>query len=108
VAVPFVQTVSPASTMTTLISSAPDTTFGHAGTITALVRTLAPGTGVPTGTVTFYDGGVPIATVAVGSTGKAAIPLASLAVGTHTITATYDGSPRSNQSAADSILQIIR
>jgi uncharacterized protein (TIGR03437 family) len=60
----------------------------------------ASGVATPTGNVTLSDGGATLATVDVGSDGKASIvvpgtaggtPLAPLAVGTHSIVAVYNG-----------------
>ena len=52
----------------------------------------ASGTGTPTGTVAFADGGTPITgcgAVKVGSTGTATCPVTYTAVGSHAITAAY-------------------
>jgi hypothetical protein len=84
------QTVNAASTKVTITSSYPTTTFGHSGSITATVAAVSPGTGVPTGTVDLYDDGVFVATRTLVS-GKATLPIASLAVGVHHLTATYAG-----------------
>jgi hypothetical protein len=48
---------------------------------------------IPTGTVTFTEGGVTLAVVPVDAGGKAAFSTASLTVGVHSIRATYAGSP---------------
>jgi large repetitive protein len=49
----------------------------------------APST--PEGTVTFTDGGIPLATIPLGGSGQATLAISSLALGSHAITATYSG-----------------
>lgn len=49
------------------------------------------GSPTPTGSVVFRDNGVPLATVSLSGTGLATFSSSSLAVGDHTITATYSG-----------------
>ena len=46
----------------------------------------------PGGTVTFLDGGTTLATVPLGGSGTASVTNAGLALGSHSITATYSGS----------------
>src|SRR5881396_1914517 len=67
-----------------LDSSAHSTVFGQGITLTAL---LAGGSGV----VTFLDGTSPLGTGTLDPAGKATIFTSSLAVGTHSITASHDG-----------------
>jgi hypothetical protein len=73
------QTVNKASTVTSLISSANPSTYGQAVTFTATVMAAAPGTGVPTGTVTFEEGITPMGTATLVS-GKATYTTSSLNV----------------------------
>ena len=91
--------VKPDGTTTQLASSANPSSFGQAVTYTATVTANAPGSGSPTGTVTFYVGPVNPADQ-IGSTGTlssssgvmtASVSTTSLPVGTDTITATYSG-----------------
>jgi hypothetical protein len=60
--------------------------------LTASVGVDAPGAGVPTGTVTFFDGATPIGTAPL-SSGTAALTVNGTAPGAHAITARYDGTP---------------
>jgi hypothetical protein len=77
---------------TTSLQAAPTTiTSGQSSTLTATVAPQA-GSGTPTGTVNFLEGGTtlnssPVTLVA----GVATFPAASLVVGTHSITAAYSG-----------------
>ncbi len=88
----FVQYVSPAATQTALDSTLPGgSIYGQAITFTANVSVTSPGTaGIPTGTITFKDGGTPLATVALVS-GKAIFKTSALAADPgHAITAVYN------------------
>jgi autotransporter-associated beta strand protein len=78
-----------APTSVTLASSLNPSNSGQSVTFTA---TVSPQSGVltPTGTVTFLDGVVTLATVPLTS-GTATFTTSSLTTGTHVITATYNG-----------------
>ena len=84
------QQVNMASTMTGLTSTAHPSVFGQPITLTASVGALAPGAGSPTGTVSFADGSTGLGTAPVAG-GDATITTAGLSVGTHGLTATYNG-----------------
>jgi hypothetical protein len=58
---------------------------------TATVAPVAPGAGVPTGTVTFFEDGNVVGTGQVYSNGQASVTLYNLAPGKHTLTASYSG-----------------
>jgi hypothetical protein len=81
-------TVLAASTTTALTSSAPSADYGTPVTLTATVSNI-DSTSTPTGTVTFSDGSNPIGSPVVLAGGKASYHPASLAVGSHSITAVY-------------------
>jgi hypothetical protein len=84
------QMVSQAATSTALTSSA--TVSGQQIVFRATVRTVAPGTGTPTGTVDFKDGATDLTPGGVKlSAGEATFSTTTLAVGSHTITALYSG-----------------
>ncbi len=93
------QTVDPDGTTTTVSSSARSASFGQTLTFTATLSADGPGSGVPTGTVTFYDGTVNAAdqigtgTLSTNASGvtAAAFSTHSLPVGADTITAVYGG-----------------
>jgi hypothetical protein len=84
------QVVNQAGSTTTLTSSANPSVFGQSVTFTATVAATAPGSGTPTGTVTFNDGASTIGTGTL-SGGVATLTTSSLALGSHTITAVYTG-----------------
>ena len=85
------QVVNKASTTVTVASLTNPTAFGQSATFTANVKAVAPGAGTPTGTVTFFDGANPIGTGNVNGSGIAQVSTTTLTVGTHNITATYNG-----------------
>src|SRR5262249_9742680 len=69
----------------------PGSVFGQGVTFAATVNVTSPGSGAPTGTVTFFDGAVGTGTnlgtaTLVGSTATLTPAVTSLSAGTHTIT----------------------
>ncbi|MDH4352145.1 MAG: Ig-like domain-containing protein, partial [Gemmatimonadota bacterium] len=94
------QVVNPAATATGVTSAANPSLFGESVTFTATVTAVAPGSGIPTGTVQFKADGVDLGgPVALNGSGQATSPAtSSLAVGTHVITAEYAGSANFVQS----------
>ena len=98
------QIVNPAATTTSQpTSSLNPSIFGQVVTFAAQVSS---GAGTPTGTVIFYDG-----SAALGSTtltnGIASFPIASLAVGSHSITAAYQGSGSFIASTSPPLNQVV-
>ena len=82
--VPGTLTVVPSSSTTTLATSPNSSQYGDPVTLTATVTSGA------TGTASFYDGSVFLGQSAV-TGGVATLSTTTLNVGTHTITATYNG-----------------
>ena len=96
VSAPITQTVGASSTTTAVVSSGNPSVVGQSVTYTATVSVTAPGSGSPTGSVEFFDGGTGIT----GCTAKAlsgtspdtaTCTIAYATVGTHVITAQYLG-----------------
>ncbi len=87
------QWVSPADSQVTVSADNSAPVYGQQVTLTASVTAIAPGAGVPTGTVTFVDenGNVLAEDVDVDSSGNATCTVSNLSVGDHTITAEYEG-----------------
>ncbi len=83
-------TVNRAGTAAVVTSNANPSVFGQSVTLTAAVSVSAPGSGSPTGSVTFSDGATALGTVAISGT-TAAFSTSSLGVGSHAITASYAG-----------------
>jgi hypothetical protein len=80
--------IIPIATTIALESSSSTVAYGQSITF---VATLSSSAGTPRGTVTFFDGASPLTTVAINGSGQATMSVASLAVGSHAITATYNG-----------------
>jgi autotransporter-associated beta strand protein len=91
-------TVSQADTSTSVTGPA-TSTAGQSITFTAKVGAAAPGSGTPTGTVTFQVDGVDVTTATLDSSGAATYATADLGVGSHTITANYSGNSNFNVSS---------
>jgi hypothetical protein len=89
-------------TRSRLSSSAATITYGHSVTFTASVS--ASIAGIPTGTVTFKDGGTLLSTVKL-SGGRATYTDAKLTKGTHTISATYSGDANFNPHGSISVIE---
>jgi hypothetical protein len=88
------QTVNKAATAATLVSSAAaPPTVGEAVTFTATIAAVAPGAGVPTGTVQFSVDGAKAGGPVPVSSGRAALTTTSLTAGKHTVAALYGGAP---------------
>ncbi len=83
------QVVNPATTTTTITSSADPSVFGQPVTLTAFVD-ASPSQAVPTGVVSFIVDGQNRGNVPVGPNGRASIVVSDLALGDHTVTATYN------------------
>jgi len=107
----FSQAVQPDPTLTTVTSGPDPSTVGGLVTISVTVKAAAPGTGNPTGTVTIFVDGKVAATTLLDSTvdSLAIYATTNLSVGTHTITATYNGDLNYNgsSSAASSDAQVV-
>lgn len=102
------QAIDPATTSTSLASSLNPSVTGQPVAITATVNVTAPGSGTPTGTVTFMDGGVPIAVCAAATvTGADTATCATSfdTAGAHTITAVYSGDSNFTGSTSSAFTQ---
>ena len=80
--------IAPATATIALSSSSASPVYGQAVTF---VATVTSGGGTPGGTVTFADGTTPLATVPLDDSGQAALTISTLSLGSHAITATYNG-----------------
>ncbi len=112
------QQVNAANTTTTLavgilVSGNLQTTstvYGQPVTLQATVQPVAPGAGVPSGTVTFYDNLVtgPIATASLNGSGVASVTLSNpLPVGSNSITAVYGATTSYNGSTSAPQTQVV-
>jgi hypothetical protein len=103
----LVQFVHASGTTTALTSSVNPSNSGQAVTFTATVANAGPGTGTPTGQVTFQDGNTVLAQLPVNGSGVASFSTPALAVGSHTITATY-ASDTNFAASSGSVVQSVQ
>ncbi|WP_455072802.1 Ig-like domain repeat protein, partial [Paenibacillus caseinilyticus] len=96
-----------AITTTSLTSSKTPSVYGESVTWTATVSVVAPDTGTPTGTVTFKDGATLLGTEVLNGSGTAVFSRPSLAVGSHSITAQYNGSANYQFSVSSAVVQTV-
>ena len=93
------------STSIVLNPSANPTSFGQAVTFIAAVSS---GIGTPTGTVTFMDGTATLGTGTLDASGTATFATSTLAVGSHPITAQYNGDSQHGASTSNSVSEVIQ
>jgi uncharacterized delta-60 repeat protein len=97
----------PLSTTTTLTTSLNPSTSGQSVTFTATVTASCD---IPTGTVSFYDGSTPLGSGTLSTANgvtTASFTTAALAVGTHSITATYSGDSNDLSSTSAALTQTV-
>ncbi|MBN8886712.1 MAG: Ig-like domain repeat protein [Rudaea sp.] len=99
--------VAATATTTALTSDANPSVFGQTVTFTASVSANAPGTGTPSGTVTFLDGTTTLASVTLNSGGQAAFSIGSLGVGSHSISASYSGDTNFSAGTSAALNQVV-
>jgi uncharacterized repeat protein (TIGR01451 family) len=90
------------STTTTLSANPAAINVGQPGTLTAQVAEIG-GTGIPTGEVAFYDGGVFVAEVPVDATGTATLTRSDFPAGQQSFTAGYGGDSINLPSSSNSV-----
>ena len=98
------QTVVANSSTTAIASSINPSAVGQAVTFTA---TVTGSGGTPTGSVTFKDGATTLGTAALNGGGQAAFSTATLAGGSHSITATYSGDGNFGSSVSPVLTQTV-
>jgi sugar lactone lactonase YvrE len=86
-----------------LASNSNPVLLGNSITLT----TTLTGPSVPTGTVTFYDGTIPLATPTINGSGVASFTTSSLSGGSHTLTAQYWGDPNFVAVSSAPLTQVV-
>lgn len=84
--------VQPSATTTTITASVNPQELGAPVTLTATVSSGHTATQAPAGTVTFFDGTAALMTVPLDTTGTAKLTSSTLAIGQHSISASYSSS----------------
>lgn len=93
------------STLLAITSTQNPVPYGQSLTISGSVST-GSGSGTPTGTLTFYDGAKVLkAAVPLNALASGSFAISTLAVGTHSITATYSGDSVHSSSTSNPIIQ---
>jgi hypothetical protein len=85
----LIQIVHASASSTKLTSSTNPSTPGQQITFTATVADVPPGSGTPTGQVTFLDGTAVVGQVPLDTSGVASFSTSNLSAGSHTINAVY-------------------
>jgi hypothetical protein len=93
------------STAVTLSSSPNPDVVGLPATITATVSTTS--TKTPTGTVTFFDNSVSLATQPLDAAGNATLITSALVTGSHSMTARYNGDTNFPSSSSAVLVEVI-
>jgi hypothetical protein len=99
------QTVNKTATMTVLTANPSQPFFTQTVTLTATVTATLPGSIVPGMTVSFYDNNNLLGTANVVN-GKATFSISTLKLGTHPITAAYNGDPNFLPSSTSASLTV--
>jgi hypothetical protein len=97
--------ISPSRTTTTITSSSNPSAFGQSVTFSTTVT--HKGSGTPTGTVTFRNGSKILGTSPLNG-GRAKFSTAALAVGSHSIAASYSGDTRFAASTSRRLNQVVK
>ncbi len=100
-------TVNKANTTSVVISSGSPSLHNQQVTFTATVSAVAPGSGVPTGSVEFFDGVTSLGTQPLNGSGQALLNTTGLSIGSHSITVSYLGSSNYNTSTSAPITQVV-
>ena len=100
----LVQTVASTTTSTTLTAGGSSSLAGQPVTLTASVTSP---TGIPTGNIVFRDGSQNIGQVQLTSQGVATFSTSGLSVGTHTLTAVYQGDGNYTASTSAPVVETI-
>ena len=103
----LVQVINKADTAASLLSSANPSIVGQAVTFTTTVEPVAPGLGIPSGNVTFFEGANELGTVALDANGQASFTTSTLATGTHAIKVEYAGDTNFNGTTSATVNQVV-
>jgi len=98
------QVVNAAATATSLSSWSSHSVYGQQIKLRAVV--LPSYSGKPAGTVTFYDGTTPLASVTLNG-GRASLTISTLATGVHSLTAAYAGSNAFAPSTSAGLIETV-
>jgi hypothetical protein len=101
------QAVNQSGSSSAVTSSLNPAVLGQSVTFTATVSAASPGSGTPTGSVTFKDGTSTLGTGTLNSSAQATLAVSSLAAGSHTITVVYGGDGNFSGSTSAALTQTV-
>ena len=101
------ETVNHDGTSTVVSASADPSVFGQSVTLTATVSALTPGSGTPTGSLTFWDGTTELGNSTLNGSGRGTFTTKTFSVGSHPITAIYGGDGNFTSSTSATLTQIV-
>jgi hypothetical protein len=78
------------------------------GSTVSITATVKSPSGIPAGTVTILDGAVPLASLPLDAQGNATLNTSALAIGVHSLSATYPGDATHTGSASATLLETIQ
>ena len=100
---------TPTITATSLVSSLNPSSPGQTVTFTATVTPQYEfGKSTPTGSVNFFDGKTGLGHAVLNSSGIAMLSTSALSIGTHSITARYNGDPNFLSSTSQVLSQVVQ
>lgn len=105
---PLPHEVTKASTTTTLTSSASSSNHGDRVTVTASVQPVAPGGGIPAGTVVLLRDGAEVDSGTLDASGSFSSTVDDLPGGTHSFIAVYAGSSEHEPSGSEELSHEVR
>ena len=92
--------------VTVELGSSPNpSALGSSVTFTATLTPTSPGSGTPTGSVTFFDGPVSLSSLALPSSGEVVYATSALSVGSHSIIASYSGDANFSGSLSPAVME---
>ena len=104
------ETINPASTALTLVSSPNPSNPAQPVVFTATLSVVPPGAGAPSGVVTFTDnfqGNPTVIGTATLASGVATFTTSTLPPGTHLVTASYGGNTNFGSSQSNTVSQVV-
>jgi parallel beta-helix repeat protein len=100
------ETITAITTKLALTASPNPAALGQPVTIVATATAIGSQQ-IPSGTVTFFDGSTVLGTALLGASGQASIAISTLALGTHTLTASYPSGTSFGNSTSPPIQETI-
>jgi autotransporter-associated beta strand protein len=97
------QTVNHDSSVATLVASTNPVVFGQSIILTATVAASSPGSGIPTGAVTFKDGATTLGAGMLNGSGQATLNTSGLTLGSNSLTVVYAGDSNFTTSTSSAL-----